>query len=74
VAGSNAAGGAATYSYFWEWCAIDCYGGGNTVSNGWNVFESTDPTIYWAYVHPVTIRSTVTDASQTQAVTTYYIP
>ena len=81
-----ASGGKPPYSYLWEWCALNCDGGGgpaapiarapvrpNTVTRGWSVL-STQQTVYWDYVHPVTLRLTVTDAAGTQAVTTYYIP
>lgn len=82
---ANPAGGQVPYSFLWEWCALDCQGGGgdlapsalggvrpNVVSRGWNVF-STAKTVYVTQ-RQRTLRATVTDAAGAQGVATYSIP
>lgn len=78
-------GGYAPYvSSYWEWCGIDCDGGGgdltapasrgvrpNTIVHGWQ-FLSTDWTVYWNESQRW-LRSTVTDSHDQQAVATYYV-
>ncbi len=83
---AHPSGGRPPYSNYWEWCAIDCSGGGggngpaarggvgpNQVVHGWQ-FISTAWSIYWPYLTQVTLRSTVTDALSNQAVATYWVP
>ncbi len=84
---AHPAGGRTPYSFLWEWCITNCSGGGgggqqaapargiqpNRLSDGWTTYPSTEQSINWTGPHPATLRSTVTDASGSQAVATYYI-
>lgn len=74
-------GGYTPYTYYWEWCAIECDGdplspaGGvnpDEVAHGWQ-FLSTSQQTTWSK-RDVTLRNTVTDAHSAQAVATHYVP
>jgi hypothetical protein len=76
-------GGYAPYTYLWEWCAINCSGGGgnapaasgvspNQVAKGWQVL-STSASVYWTMSGSI-LRSTVTDTHSQRAVATYNVP
>ncbi len=70
-------------SSYWEWCSYNCSGGNapapsggvgpNRVAGGWQFF-STAWQIYFPYQTQVTLRSTVKDSHNQQAVETYFIP
>lgn len=76
-------GGYPPYSNYWEWCGIDCGGGGGgdpvrggahptVIARGWQ-FLSTDWTVYWTESQRY-LRSTVTDSHNQQAVAVYWVP
>jgi hypothetical protein len=86
---AHPSGGAPSYSYHWDWCAIDCGGGGdalrapvrtsvrgvrpNTVVHGWNDVGYYTASICWT-MSESTLRLTVTDAASTQVVVYYTVP
>jgi hypothetical protein len=79
---ARASGGFPSYSYYWEWCADECGGDGPslaksvrplTVEHGWQVLDSTIPTVYWTMSGSI-LRSTVTDSRSGQVVATYALP
>lgn len=76
-----ATGGVPAYTYYWEWCALDCGGDGpsvkrgprpHTVLRGWN-FQSTDQAIQWTMPGSF-LRNTITDSRGNQATGYYNMP
>jgi hypothetical protein len=80
---AHVSGGTPSYSFLWEWCAIDCGdalralpGGGvkpKEVEHGWHDVGSYKTAACWT-MSGSTLRATVTDATTTQVVAYFTVP
>ncbi len=85
---AHVSGGTPSYSYYWEWCAIECGGGEalrtpvrtslqrahpNTVEHGWHDVGYYTSSICWV-MSESTLRLTITDAASMQVVAYYTVP
>ncbi|MGH7581670.1 MAG: hypothetical protein ACREL5_00420 [Gemmatimonadales bacterium] len=84
---AHVSGGVPSYTYLWEWCAIDC-GGDDlraparpasgavhplTVEHGWHDVGTYTDSICWTMSYS-TLRLTVTDADSSQVIAYYTVP